>query len=313
VLHGLHGVAKSLERGELALAAIRLAQAGLPVLRGPRDADMLKLGADFLANGFSPWAILQAAGLDGPQVRLAKDAWDEGKHPRDPATGQFVPTGGAEQGHVAISASAAAALIARGATPISAGDMARHLGSLAARAWEAYGLPGGALLVLTAAGWVLTHGPKGDIADGPSYWLPGVANENSGEQNEGGSAPPAPATSTPGDPCQGDPACDPKQNQSAADRSKSPSYKIGESDGGPGKWAVANDSMSEEAAAYQEKATGTPRGLSYDVPNPWSKSGITSFDGYEPAPNTVLDAKRFIDWPIDKCPSGKKLNRMNRM
>jgi hypothetical protein len=141
VLHGVHGVAKSVAQGEFAGAAIRLAQIGLPPLRGPRDAEMLKAGATCLDKGFSPWTILQAAEIEGANVRLCKAEWDETQHPRDPATGRFTETGGA----AAIPASVAEHLIAGGAMQVAAG---------------VYALAGGALLSLTAAGWVLSHGPK---------------------------------------------------------------------------------------------------------------------------------------------------------
>ncbi|MBB4198585.1 hypothetical protein CCR94_18805 [Rhodoblastus sphagnicola] len=91
-LHGLHGVAKSLAQGDNVGAVIRLAQIGLPPLRGPRDAEMLKIGATFLAKGVSPWTILQAAGIEGANVQLFKADWDESLHPRDP-TGRFATTG----------------------------------------------------------------------------------------------------------------------------------------------------------------------------------------------------------------------------
>jgi hypothetical protein len=128
-------------------------------LRGPRDAEMLKAGATCLAKGFSPWTILQAAGIEGANVRLCKAEWDETQHPRDPATGRFTETGGA----AAVPASVAEHLIAGGAAQVAAG---------------VYALAGGALLSLTAAGWVLSHGPKGDIQDGPGYWLPGAFDSN---------------------------------------------------------------------------------------------------------------------------------------
>ena len=96
VLYGIHGVSKALARGEIVGAMIRLAQIGLPALRGPRDAEMLKAGAVFLDKGFSPWAILQAAAIEGANVRLFKAEWSEDLHPRDPATGQFIETGGVD-------------------------------------------------------------------------------------------------------------------------------------------------------------------------------------------------------------------------
>jgi hypothetical protein len=190
VLHGLHGVAKSVARGEFAGAAIRLAQIGLPPLRGPRDAEMLKAGAVFLDKGFSPWTILQAAGIEGANVRLCKAEWDETRHPRDPATGRFIETGGA----AAVPASVAEHLIAGGAAQAAAG---------------VYALAGGALLSLTAAGWVLSHGPKGDIQDGPGYWLPGVASDNASDEDGKGE--------TPGIGHNGGPGLDRDGNQQARD------------------------------------------------------------------------------------------------
>jgi hypothetical protein len=124
-----------------------------------RATRKFKAGAVFLDKGCSPWTILQAAEIEGANVRLCKAEWDETRHPRDPATGRFIETGGA----AAVPASVAENLIAGGAMQVAAG---------------VYALAGGALLSLTAAGWVLSHGPKGDIEDGPGYWLPGIPNEN---------------------------------------------------------------------------------------------------------------------------------------
>jgi hypothetical protein len=91
--HGLRGVAKSFAQGDGVGATFRLALLGLPPLRGPRDAEMLKTGATFLAKGVSPWAILLAAGIEAPYVDLCKVEWDENLHPRDPTTGRFIETG----------------------------------------------------------------------------------------------------------------------------------------------------------------------------------------------------------------------------
>jgi hypothetical protein len=172
VLHGLRGVAKSLAQGEIVGAMIRLAQIGLPPLRGPRDAEMLKTGADFLGKGFSPWTLLRAAGIEGADVSDEQDApddpetgWNPDLHPRDPATGRFIAADGA----VAIPVSLAGQLIAS-AAEVSSGVFA---------------LAGGALLSLTAAGWVLSHGLKGDIQDGACYWLPGVSCETSSGDEDG--------------------------------------------------------------------------------------------------------------------------------
>jgi hypothetical protein len=94
ILHGLRGVAKSFAQGDAVGAAFRLALLGLPPLRGPRDAEMLKTGATFLARGVSPWTILRAAGIEGPNVELYKAEWNPDLHPRDSANGRFVETGG---------------------------------------------------------------------------------------------------------------------------------------------------------------------------------------------------------------------------
>ena len=170
VLHGFHGVSKALARGEIVGAMIRLAQIGLRPLRGPRDAEMLKAGAVFLDKGFSPWAILQAAGIEEANVRLFKAEWSEDLHPRDASNGRFVSAGGA----AAVPASVAQSLIAGGAMQVSAG---------------VYALAGGALLSMTAAGWVLSHGPKGNIQDGPGYWLPGVSSDEASDGDGKGEAP----------------------------------------------------------------------------------------------------------------------------
>ncbi len=69
-IHGFGGVSKSLRDGDVALAAIRLAQIGLPALRDERDAELLRVGARCLAKGHSPWEILHAAGIEGENIRL---------------------------------------------------------------------------------------------------------------------------------------------------------------------------------------------------------------------------------------------------
>jgi hypothetical protein len=160
--------------------------------------ELAKSAAIFLAKGISPGTLLRAAGIDGADVPDVSDeedgqddpddsndtddpapetTWDPALHPRDPATGRFIETGGA----VAIPASLAERLIAGAAAEVSAGVFA---------------LAGGALLSLTAAGWVLAHGPKGDFQDGAGYWLPGVSNQTpsdgdgqaQGKGDNGGSA-----------------------------------------------------------------------------------------------------------------------------
>ncbi|MGO9390437.1 hypothetical protein [Rhodoblastus sp.] len=78
-------------------------------------------------------------------------------------------------------ASVAQGLIAGGAMQVSAG---------------VYALTGGSLLSLTAAGWVLSHGPKGDIQDGPGYWLPGALSSNTSDEDGKAEAPEVPQDPT---------------------------------------------------------------------------------------------------------------------
>lgn len=75
-------------------------------------------------------------------------------------------------------------------------------------------------------------------------------------------------------------------------------YQIGQSDGGPGTWQIENGIGSRESA-YQSKVTGAPEGQQYIVPDSNVASGQTSFDGYDPDTNTLLDAKCWTCWPID--------------
>jgi hypothetical protein len=79
------------------------------------------------------------------------------------------------------------------------------------------------------------------------------------------------------------------------ERPQKPSFQIGASDGGPGKWV--KETIKPKDAAYQEKATGTPRGLAYAVPDSEAPTGFTKFDSYEPETNTLIDAKRWEGWP----------------
>ena len=74
----------------------------------------------------------------------------------------------------------------------------------------------------------------------------------------------------------------------------------GSSDGGPGAWTKANEGLAPEEAAYRQKATGAPQGTVYNVPNTDAPTGVTSFDGYDPAANTLIDAKYWNKWPIDE-------------
>ncbi|MBY9063222.1 hemagglutinin repeat-containing protein [Sphingomonas yunnanensis] len=75
--------------------------------------------------------------------------------------------------------------------------------------------------------------------------------------------------------------------------SHNPSYTVGESDGGPGTW-VKNGPFGKPAdQCYQCQVTGAPPGIEYQV------NGV-HFDGYDPKTNTLIDAKNYADWPIDK-------------
>ncbi len=198
------------------------------------------------------------------------------------------PVGAAAGGVTVLTPGAAQSFLARGAVALTATSFA----------------VAGGVLALTASGWVLVHGPKGDITDGPSYWLPGVPAENSSKEHADRAPPHAPAVSTPvstpADPCQHDPSCVPKQAESADARLKKPSYRPGASDGGPGQWAFANEGMKDLPTTYQNKITGAPNGMIYRVQNPLTKKGVTKFDSYDSATNTLIDAKRWTGWPIGK-------------
>jgi HK97 family phage portal protein len=113
--------------------------------------------------------------------------------------------------------------------------------------------------------------------------------------------PPAPAVPQASAAAAGAP--NPEENGRERDEPKDetprkPSYEIGASDGGPGKWV--KETIKPKYAAYQEKATGAPRGLAYAVPDPEAPSGFTKFDSYDPETKTLIDAKRWAGWPIEK-------------
>ena len=91
-----------------------------------------------------------------------------------------------------------------------------------------------------------------------------------------------------------------RQDEAGGQTPRQPSYQTGASDGGPGTWTKVNEGLAPEEAAYQQKATGAPQGTVYNVPNPKAPSGVTSFDGYDPAMNTLIDAKYWDKWPIDE-------------
>jgi hypothetical protein len=78
-----------------------------------------------------------------------------------------------------------------------------------------------------------------------------------------------------------------------------PTFKLGESDGGPGKWAPAPPfvNLTEKQAAYQQHATGAPRGVEYRVETSAMKGGVKFFDGYATDTGNLIDAKRYEGWP----------------
>ncbi len=97
-----------------------------------------------------------------------------------------------------------------------------------------------------------------------------------------------------------DPEDAPRKDDASSQTPRKASYRIGASDGGPGVWAKVNEGLSPEEAAYQQKATGAQPGTAYNVVNPNAAAGVTSFDGYDPATNTLIDAKYWNKWPIDE-------------
>ena len=81
-------------------------------------------------------------------------------------------------------------------------------------------------------------------------------------------------------------------------RIEKPSYKHGESDGGPGAWGYNH--TPAKGAEYQHQVTGAPRHTEYIVKTDLMPSGQKAFDGYDPKRDVLLDAKDWDDWPIDK-------------
>ncbi len=76
---------------------------------------------------------------------------------------------------------------------------------------------------------------------------------------------------------------------------RSPSnFALGASDGGPGQWSSISRPDSD-AYRYQERITGAPRGVEYNV------NGV-NFDGYDPQRDVLLDAKHWTQ----ECPLGDR-------
>lgn len=72
------------------------------------------------------------------------------------------------------------------------------------------------------------------------------------------------------------------------------SFAIGASDGGPGVWSSITR-PDNNAYRYQERITGAPRGVEYNV------NGV-NFDGYDAQRDVLLDAKHWTQ----ECPLGDR-------
>lgn len=88
------------------------------------------------------------------------------------------------------------------------------------------------------------------------------------------------------------PSKPPANNPPHGSRSAAPSYKLGQSDGGPGQWEKAP--VRTKGAGYQQEITGAPEGVEYAVPAR-TPSGKVLFDGYRDG--KLLDAKDWEKWP----------------
>jgi hypothetical protein len=76
---------------------------------------------------------------------------------------------------------------------------------------------------------------------------------------------------------------------------RSPSnFAIGATDGGPGEWSSISR-PDTDAYRYQERITGAPRGVEYNV------NGV-NFDGYDAQRDVLLDAKHWTQ----ECPLGDR-------
>lgn len=108
MLHHIEAASHHWQRGDKALANLRLVFSGLPYLGDPADADRLKLAAHCLDSGLSPRALMTELGLDTTALDVIKYDPDQPRVPAGSgrASGQFGPGTGAE----AFVAPAAAAL-----------------------------------------------------------------------------------------------------------------------------------------------------------------------------------------------------------
>ncbi len=88
-----------------------------------------------------------------------------------------------------------------------------------------------------------------------------------------------------------------KSKTGAKNLRKTPSYKAGNSDGGPGIWS--KETTPAKGADYQRKVTGAPKNTEYVVETSRMPSGRKKFDGYDPERNVLIDAKDYSDkWPV---------------
>lgn len=90
--------------------------------------------------------------------------------------------------------------------------------------------------------------------------------------------------------------------------SSKPTYKIGESDGGPGTWQKEAVTGKPADMEFQQRVTGAPQGVEYPVSGP-NAAGKVKFDGYDPARGVLLDAKRFDGFP--KIHKGRIIGERN--
>jgi hypothetical protein len=89
----------------------------------------------------------------------------------------------------------------------------------------------------------------------------------------------------------------PKSIKGIFGKKRVPSYKHGQSDGGPGTWE--HRTTPKSGAKYQEQVTGAPKDTEYVVKTDKKLSGEKKFDGYDPETERLIDAKDWDIWPPD--------------
>lgn len=145
--------------------------------------------------------------------------------------------------------------------------------------------------ILALLGWVLLQACVTPPELVPSGGVPGTAERVllSGKRFKPGKPK---STAQPSKPSgSGSAATEARGSQRPA-RVTAPSYKLGESDGGPGQWEKAP--VRPKGAGYQKEITGAPEGVEYAVPAR-TPSGKVLFDGYKDG--KLLDAKDWEQWP----------------